>query len=147
MPIKRVWVFNTIFKSIDRILRAIDKNEKSAVLATLVDWKQTFSRQCPILGVKSFIQNGVRPALIPILIDYFQGRQMKVKWQGQKSKPSILKGGRPQGSTFGIWEYLSQSNTNTDFISESDKFKFVGDLTFVEIIYLLNFGLSTYDLK
>ena len=74
-----------LVKFIDRVLKAVDKNSKKdvcAVLATLVDWKQAFSRQCPTLGVKSFIQNGVRPALIPLLVNYFQGRQMKVKWQG-----------------------------------------------------------------
>ena len=144
---KGLGIQHYLVKFLDRILRAIDKNEKSAVLATLVDWKQAFSRQCPILGVKSFIQNGVTPALIPLLINYFQGRQMKVKWQGEISKPRVLKGGGPQGSTFGIWEYLSQSNTNSDFISESDKFKFVDDLTFLEIIYLMNVGLASYNSK
>ena len=139
-----------LVKFIDRVLKAVDKNSKKdvcAVLATLVDWKQAFSRQCPTLGVKSFIQNGVRPALIPLLVNYFQGRQMKVKWQGGLSKPRVLKGGGPQGSTFGIWEYLSQSNTNSDFISESDKFKFVDDLTFLEIIYLINVGLASYNIR
>ena len=139
-----------LVKFIDRILKAVDKNSKSevcAVLATLVDWKQAFPRQCPTLGIKSFIQNGVRPALIPLLINYFQGRQMKVKWKGGLSKPRVLKGGGPQGSTFGIWEYLSQSNTNADFISESDKFKFVDDLSFLEIIYLITVGLSSYNIR
>ena len=76
-----------------------------------------------------FIENGVRPALIPLLINYFQGRRMKVKWQGVISSERELKGGGPQGSTFGLWEYLSQSNTNADCISESDRFKFVDDLS------------------
>ena len=117
------------------------------MLATMVDWKQAFPRQCPKLGVESFIRNGVRPSLIPVLINYFQGRSMKVKWHGELSSPRQLNGGGPQGSTFGIWEYLSQSNDNCESISESDKFKFVDDLTFLEIIYLLNVGIATYNVK
>ena len=139
-----------LVKFIDRILEAVDGNSKGeacAVLATLVDWKQAFPRQCPKLGVESFIKNGVRPALIPLLINYFQGRKMKVKWHGEISSERQLKGGGPQGSTFGIWEYLSQSNDNADCISESDRFKFVDDLTFIEIIYLINVGLATYNVR
>ena len=129
---------------------ALDRNSKSescAVLATLVDWKQAFPRQCPKLGVESFIRNGVRPALIPVLINYFQGRKMKVKWQGQVSSERDLNGGGPQGSSFGLWEYLSQSNDNADCINEEDRFKFVDDLSFLEIIYLLNIGISTYNVR
>ena len=107
------------------------------VLATLVDWKQAFPRQCPKLGIKSFIENGARPALILMLINYFQGRKMQVKWKGKLSSARILKGGGPQGSTFGIWEYLSQSNDNANFVEESERFKFVDDLTFLELINLL----------
>ena len=139
-----------LVKMIDRILGAVDgnsKRESCAVLATLVDWKQAFPRQCPKLGVESFIKNGVRPSLIPLLISYFQGRKMQVKWHGVKSKVKDLNGGGPQGATFGIWEYLSQSNDNADCISESDKFKFVDDLSFLEIIQLLSVGLASYNIR
>ena len=139
-----------LIKFIDRILEALDKNSKSetcAVLATQVDWKQTFPRQCPKLGVESFIKNGVRPALIPMLVSYFQGRQMKVKWHGHMSSERDLNGGGPQGSTFGLWAYLSQSNDNADCIDEADRFKFVDNLSFLEIIYMLNVGLSSYNIR
>ena len=138
-----------LIKFIDRILLALDTNSKSktcAVLATLVDWKQAFPRQCPKLGVESFIRNGVRPSLIPVLINYFQGRRMKVKWQGHMSSERELNGGGPQGSTFGLWEYLSQSNDNADCVDVEDRFKFVDDLSFLEIIYLLNVGISSYNI-
>lgn len=107
---KGLGINHYLIKVIDKILKAVDSNSKKeavAVLATLVDWKQAFPRQCPKLGIKSFIENGVRPALIPMLINYFQGREMKVKWKGSLSTSRELKGGGPQGSTFGIWEYLS----------------------------------------
>ena len=139
-----------LVKMIDKILKSVDRNSKKeslAVLATLVDWKQAFPRQCPKLGVQSFIKNGVRPALIPLLINYFQSRKMKVKWHGEVSEVRELKGGGPQGSTFGIWEYLSQSNDNADSISEEERFKFVDDLSFLEIINLLSVGIASYNIR
>ena len=139
-----------LVKMIDRILGALDRNKKGescAVLATLVDWKQAFPRQCPKLGVESFIKNGVRPSLIPLLISYFQGRKMRVKWHGVVSDFRELNGSGPQGGTFGIWEYLSQSNDNATCISESDRFKFVDDLTFLEIIHLLSVGIASYNIR
>ena len=63
---------------------------------------------------------------------------MKVKWHGQMSSERNLNGGGPQGSTFGLWEYLSQSNDNAQCVDEEDRFKFVDDLSFLEVIYLLN---------
>ena len=139
-----------MIKILDRILQSIDQNSKNnscAVLATLVDWKQAFPRQCPKLGVQSFIKNGVRPSLIPLLINYFQKRKMKVNWHGKLSSERILKGGGPQGSSFGLWEYLSQSNDNADCVDEKNRFKFVDDLSFLEIIFLLNIGLETYNVR
>ena len=139
-----------LVKIIDKILLSLEKNSKRescAILATLVDWKQAFPRQCPKLGIESFIQNGVRPDLIPILINYFQGRKMKAKWQEELSTVRELKGGGLQGSPFGIREYLSQSNDNANCLEESERFKFVDDLTFIEVIYLLNVGLATYNVR
>ena len=52
-----------LVKFLDRILSSLDggnKQENRAVIATLVDWKQAFPRQCPKLGVESFIKNGVK---------------------------------------------------------------------------------------
>ena len=139
-----------LIKFLDRILEALDKNSKRescAVLATFVDWKQAFPRQCPKMGIEAFIRNGVRPALIPLLINYFQGRKMRVKWHGELSSEREMKGGGPAGSSFGLWEYLAQSNDNADCVDIKDRFKFVDDLSFVEIIFLLNIGLSSYNIK
>ena len=135
-----------LIKFIHRILEALDKGESCAVLATLVDWKQAFPRQCPKLGVESFLKNGVRPSLIPLLVNYFQGCRMKVKWHGHFSSERELNGGGPQGSTFGIWEYLSQSNDNAQCVDEQDRFKFVDNLSFLEVIYLLNVGIASYNI-
>ena len=56
-----------LIKMIHRILGSLDNNSKGdtfAVIANLVDWNNAFPRQCPKLGIESFIQNGVRPPLI-----------------------------------------------------------------------------------
>ena len=71
---------------------------------------------------------------------------MKVKWHGHLSKERDLNGGGPQGSSFGIWEYLSQSNDNAECIDVKDRFKFVDDLSFIEIIHLLSAGIATYNI-
>ena len=114
-------------------------------LTLLIDWNNAFPRQCPKLGVESFIQNGVRPSLIPLLINYFQGREMRVKWHGTTSTPRKINGGGPQGATLGILEYLSQSNNNC--IDIPDRFKFIDDLTTLEVVNLLITGVCSYNLK
>ena len=123
------------------------KGETFAAIATFIDWKEAFNRQDPKLGIISFLENGVRPSLIPTLINYFQKRTMFVKWHGVKSKPRNLNGGGPQGGTFGILEYLSQSNTNANCVEPSMRWKWVDDLTTLEIINLLNIGMSCFNVK
>ena len=113
-----------------------------SVLCLFIDWKQAYSRQCPALGVQSFIKNGVRPSLIPILISYFEDRHMRVKWKGNMSKPRKLPGGGAMGASLGNWEYLSKSNDSTDCVPERDRFRFVDDLSTLEVIDLLTIGLS-----
>ena len=62
-----------LINMLNRILTALDsKSETKAVLATLIDWKQAFPRQCPKLGIKAFISVGVRASFIPMLVNYLQ---------------------------------------------------------------------------
>ena len=84
---------------------------------------------------------------IPVLISYFQNRRMKVKWKSHLSSSRELPGGGPQGSSLGLIEYDSQSNDNTDFLSPEDKYKFVDDLSTLEIINLIMAGLASYNFK
>ena len=74
---KGVSIQHYLIEMIHRILTALDNNsggETFAVIANLIDWNNAFPRQCPKLGIESFLQNGVRPSLIPVLINYFQDR-------------------------------------------------------------------------
>ena len=133
---------------INRILSDTDKNSKgeiNAVIATLYDWKEAFPRQCPKLGIEAFIKCGVRSSLIPLLISYLQDRTMTVKWNGLTSTERKLNGGGPQGATFGLWEYLVQSNDNSDCVDPDYRFKFVDDLTVLEKVNLLLIGLASFN--
>ena len=72
---------------------------------------------------------------------------MSVKWHGHRSAPRKVKGGGPQGGTLGLLEYLSQSNNCADIVNESERFRFLDDLSLLEIINLLTVGLASYNIK
>ena len=135
---------------VSKILTDLDRNssgEKYAVLAQFVDWSKAFDRQDSTLGIQAFKRNGVRPSLIPLLISFFKDRSMTVKWHGTVSKPRNLPGGGPQGSTMGLLEYGVQSNDNADHVPEDERYKFVDDMSLLELLNLLLIGLSYYDFK
>ena len=44
------------------------------------------------------------------------------------------------GATPGILEYVSQSNRSADCVEKDDRFKFIDDLSILEIINLLTVG-------
>ena len=64
-----------------------------------------------------------------------------------ESKPSNLPGGGPAGATLWLLEYLSQSNDSANCVSQEDRFKFVVDLTILEIVNFLTIGISSHNLK
>ena len=139
-----------LIRLLHRVLTATDNNSRgeiNAVFCLMIDWRQAFSRQCHSLGVESFIRNGVRPALIPLLISYFQDRRMHVRWHGKTSNVRNLPGSGAMGSSLGIWEFLSQTNNNADCVPIENRFKFVDDLTTLEIVNLINIGISSYNMK
>ena len=72
---KQTSIQHYLVKLLHRILAGIDnisKGEINAVLCSFVDWRQAYSRQCHLLGIRSFQENGVRASLIPILASYFK---------------------------------------------------------------------------
>ena len=147
---KQVSIQHYLIKMIHRIQTALDNNSRReifAVVANMIDWNNAFVRQCPKLGIESFQRNGVRNSIIPLLTSYFQERFQSVKWRGVISSPRRINGGGPQGATLGILEYLSQSNNSADCVQEEDRFKFIDDLTILEIVNLLTVGLSSFNIK
>ena len=131
----------------DKILRLLDNNNNhSAVIASLVDWASAFDRQDPTLAIEKFIKMGVRPALIPVLVSYLSDRQMQVRYNGAYSGTYSLPGGGPQGTLVGLIEYFVQSNDNANCVDPELRFKFVDDLSILELVMLS--GLVTeYNFK
>ena len=80
-------------------------------------------------------------------MSYFQNRQMAVKWNGHLSKPYPLPGGGAQGGQLGQIEYTSQSNDNVDFLDDDQKYKFIDDLSILEILNLVMSNISSYNFK
>ena len=147
---KGVSIQHYLIQMVHRILFMLDNNSKGdvfAIVANLIDWNNAFPRQCPKLGIESFIENGVRPSLIPVLVNYFQDRKMSVKWHGCRSDPKDIHGGGPQGATLGLLEYMSQSNHSADCVDVKDRFKFVDDLSILEIVNLLTVGITSFNIR
>ena len=147
---KGVSIEHYLVNMLHQILINLDQNSRGntqAVLATLIDWRDAFYRQCPKLGIEAFIKNGVRPSLIPLLVNYFQNRQMYVKWHGKESTMRMLPGGGPAGATIGLLEYVSQSSDSADIVPQHLRFKFIDDLSVLEIIDLITVGLACHNSK
>ena len=70
-----------------------------------------------------------------------------MKWHGYRSVPRMIKGGGPHGATLGLLEYLSQSNNSADMVNEADRYKFVDDLTVLDIVNLLTVGIKSYNIN
>ncbi len=135
---------------VDKILSHLDNNLGSpGVLATMLDWSAAFDRQCPTLGIIKFMNLGVRPALLSVISSYLSNRSMSVKFNGSTSKTYHMPGGGPQGTLLGVLEYLVQCNDNADCVSTDCRFKYVDDLTILELLYLSNLstGISSYNHK
>ena len=135
-----------LINMINKILEDTDKGI-NAVLATFVDWKDAFPNQCHKLGIEAFIECGVRPSVIPVLINYFQDRSVIVKWHNKQSKERHVPGGGPQGAYIGNLEYTAQSNKSANIVKKDSRFKFVDDLTTLEKINLLMVGMASHNLK
>ena len=82
-----------------------------------------------------------------MLISYYQNRKMAVKWNGEKSSHHPLPGGGAQGGQLGQIEYLSQSEDNVNFLRREEKYKFIDDLSILEVINLITCGLANYNFK
>ena len=61
---------------------------------------------------------------------------MKVKFNGEESDFLSLIGGGPQGTLLGQLEYLVMSNNNADIVSPEDRFKYIDDLTVLQLVCL-----------
>ena len=131
----------------DKLLKLLDKNNNcSAVIASLVDWASAFDRQDPTLAIQKFIKMGVRSSVIPLLVSYLTNREMQVRFNDAYSETHSLPGGGPQGTLLGLIEYFVQSNDNAASVDPDLRFKFVDDLSVLELVMLSGL-LSEYNFK
>ena len=122
---------------IDRIQQLLDRNpNKSAVIATSLDWAAAFDRQDPTIAVEKFLKMGVRPSLVPLLANYLSDRKMTVRFNNEISEIFSLIGGGPQGTLLGGIEFLVQSNDNLNTVEPKDRFKFIDDASLLQLICL-----------
>ena len=99
----------------DRILQLLDSHpDKSAVIATSLDWSATFDRQDPTLAILKFIQLGVRPSLIPLLTSNLTNSKMQVRFNGELSEFLALIGVGPQGTLHRVMTMPTLSSQRTD---------------------------------
>ena len=61
---------------------------------------------------------------------------MTDKFKGSNSSVHSLPGVGPQGSLLGGIEYLVNSNDNAEFLDDDEKFKYVDDLSILELVCL-----------
>ena len=71
---------------LDRIQQLLDNYpDKSAVIATCLDWCAAFDRQDPTLAIKKFLKMGIIPSIIPLLCSYLTGRKMRAKMENYQN--------------------------------------------------------------
>ena len=129
-----------MIKLVHDILTALDRNsrgEVNAVIATFYDWSKAFDMQDHTLGIMSYIKCGVRPSLLPLLVSYLTDRKMTVKYRSAVSSERSLPGGGAQGTLLGPIEYSCQSNNSADVVDSDNRYKFVDDLTTIEVLSLI----------
>ena len=118
---------------VDRVLKLLDRNTKqSMVIMNGVDWSQAYDRNDQTINAQKFIKLGLRPSLVPIVINFMSERKMQVKINGKLCKIWDLVGGSPQGSLVG----QDSSNDNTEDIDEDDVFKYIDDVNILEIVLM-----------
>ena len=114
----------------------------------MVDRKEAYDRQCSKVGVEAFAKCGARLSLIPRLKNYFQKKKkICVKWHENVTQTREPNCGGPTGSILGNLEYEAQTNSNTEYLTPDEKYKFVDELSILEIINLLSIGLCSYNMK
>ena len=65
-----------------RIIRLlVQHSDRSAVIATCLDWKAAFDNPDPTIAINKFIKLGVRASLIPLLISYLSDIKMQIKFK------------------------------------------------------------------
>ena len=80
------------------------------------------------------------------MVIYLPNKQMQVKYNDAYSSTYSLPGGGPQGTLVGLIEYFIQINDNAACVDQEMRFKYVDDLTVLEM-EMFGTWLSEYNFK
>ena len=69
-----------------------------------------------------------------------------MKFNGEESDFLTLIGGGPQGTLIGQIMYLVQSNDNANSVDPKDRFKYIDDLSILQIVSLAGL-LTSYNFR
>ena len=131
----------------DQIHKLLDSNpNNSAIIASLIDWASAFDRQDATQTIARLIKMNVRSWLIPIIADYLTGRSCTVRFNGENSSEHELPGAGSQGTILGMLLYQANTNQNTDFMDPDMCYKWVDDVTLLELV-LMGGLLTQYNFR
>ena len=101
-----------LVRLVDRVKMLLDRHpNKSSVIAVAVDFVSAFDKIDGTVAISKLISLGLRPSLVPIMIDYLSERTMTVKFNEAVSSVHHLIGGTGQGTLLAQIIYTA---TNSD---------------------------------
>ena len=91
-----------------------------------MDFTKAFDRIDHSIAIPKLLELGVRPAIVPWIMDFLRARQQKVKYNSTLSDWRTLNAGVPQGTRLGPIVFLAMIN---DFVPPHaiQSFKYVDD--------------------
>ena len=98
----------------------------------LLDFSKPFDRINLNVLITKLIDMGLRRSLIPWLCDFLSNRRQRVKLEDSISEWAQVNAGVPQGTKLGPILFLVMVNDLTTL--QSDRWKYVDDLTISEVI-------------
>ena len=98
----------------------------------LLDFSKAFDRINLNVLITKLIDMGLRRSLIPWLCDFLSNRRQRVKLEDSISEWAQVNAGVPQGTKLGPILFLVMVNDLTTL--QSDRWKYVDDLTISEVI-------------
>ena len=131
---------------VDRILHLLDAPGGKAVIMSAIDWMGAFDRLDPTITISKLISMGLRPSIVPVIMEFLEDRKMSVRYNQAWSKWHGLVGGGPQGSWLGQMCYIGASDDAASWLEDEDKYKFCDDLSILELV-AIGGALTEYDFK
>ena len=104
---------------------------KSSSSVVVTDFSKAFDRIDHSIAITKLINLGVRPSIIPWIMDFLRSRLQRVRYKSSLSDWGTIDAGVPQGTRLGPIVFLAMIN---DFTPPEpiQAYKYVDDLTLIE---------------